>query len=65
MKNMYLQSILFSRASNYATKHGYANDNERAAIVDGWLAGYASGKRKDARVDKLLTQQLTEMEKEI
>lgn len=52
--NLYLQGILFTRASNYATRRGYADDKERMAIVDGWLAGYRSGKRFDQRIDKLL-----------
>jgi hypothetical protein len=53
---LYLQGILFTRASNYATRRGYADDKERMAIVDGWLAGYRSGKKLDPRVDKLLTE---------
>lgn len=52
---LYLQGILFTRAQNYATRRGYADDKERMALVDGWLAGYRSGKRFDARIDKLLT----------
>jgi hypothetical protein len=53
---LYLQGILFTRAGNYATRRGYADDRERAAIVDGWLAGYASAKRKDARMERLLDE---------
>lgn len=53
---VYLQGILFGRANSYASRRGYANDKERAALVDGWLAGYASGKRKDARIDELLAK---------
>lgn len=61
---VYLQSILFGRAQNYATRRGYADDKERAAIVDGWMAGYASGRRKDVRVDKLINEiPLSELEK--
>jgi hypothetical protein len=51
---LYLQGILFTRASNYAKKRGFADDKEREAIVDGWLAGYKAGKRKDERIDRLL-----------
>lgn len=53
---LYLQGILFTRASNYATRRGYGDDKERIAIVDGWLAGYRSGKRFDSRIDELLKQ---------
>lgn len=52
----YVKSILFTRAQNYATRRGYTNDKERAAIVDGWLAGYQSAKRKDSRIEKLLSE---------
>lgn len=51
---LYLQGILFTRASNYATRRGFTDDKERIAIVDGWLAGYRSGKRFDSRIDELL-----------
>jgi hypothetical protein len=51
---LYLQGILFTRAQNYAARRGFSDEKERAAVVDGWLAGFAAGKRKDARVDKLL-----------
>ena len=54
--NHYLKGILFIRANSYATRRGYADDKERAAIVDGWLAGYKSGKAKDARVERLLAE---------
>lgn len=53
---LYLQGILFTRAGNYATRRGYADDKERAAIIDGWLAGHHSGRRKDARMERLLSE---------
>jgi hypothetical protein len=53
---LYLQGILFTRAQNYATRRGFADDKERMALVDGWLAGYRSGKRFDKRIDDLLQQ---------
>lgn len=54
---LYLQGILFTRASNYAAKRGFRDDKEREAIVDGWLAGHASAKRKDPRVERLLAEE--------
>ena len=46
--------ILFARASNYAARRGFADDKEREAIVDGWLAGWHSGRRKDSRLDAMI-----------
>jgi len=59
---LYLQGILFTRAQNYATRRGFASEAERMAIVDGWLAGYRSGKKLDPRVDKLLETEQRESE---
>ena len=59
---LYLQGILFTRAQNYASRRGFSDDKERQAIVDGWLAGYRSGKRFDSRIDDLLKQEPTKGE---
>lgn len=56
LMKLYLQGILFTRAQQFATRRGFSDDKERAALVDGWLAGFASGKRKDVRIERLIEQ---------
>lgn len=49
-----LRKILFDRAERYARRRGFQNDAERIAVVDGWLAGYKSARKRDERVSMLL-----------